>query len=349
MSMRRVLAVVAAAAMVVGSLALRSRLDRSSTERSQVLRLTCATELAPACTTLAHGDARINLTVEAAGTTADRLATSEANPGLDGWLTTAPWPDIVDQERRAHSLEPLFTPTKATLARSPLVVAVWKDRAAVLGSHCPGGVQWRCLGEAAATAGGWAALGGRPEWGAVKVGHATPASDGVGLAVLGQAVASWFGRPDVSTGDLDDENFKTWFGGLERSVAPSPGSPLETMLATGRAAFDAVGTVEAEAGPLLARAARGKDVDLLYPSPMATADIVLAAPSADTAGSTASLRGLVTGSTGRKALAGAGWRVDGQARPPGVPDSPPLPAGANLPSPGLLDALRARWHEVTGK
>ncbi|MEN3315026.1 MAG: hypothetical protein V7605_1260 [Acidimicrobiaceae bacterium] len=346
--MRRVLAVVAAAAMVAGSLAVRSRLDRTSTERSQVLRLTCTTELTAACTTLAHDDTRVRLTVEPAGTTADRLATADGDLGLDGWLTTAPWPDIVDLERGGHSLGRLFPATKPTLARSPLVVAVWKDRAAVLGATCKGPVGWRCLGEAAG-AGGWSAIGGRPEWGDVKVGLAPPVSDGVGLAVLGQAVGSWFGRPDVSTGDLDDDAFKTWFAGLVRAVPPSAASPIETMLATGPAAFDAAGAVEAEAGPLLATAARGKQVDLLYPSPMATADVVLATPAVDAAGSSASLRGVAAGSAARKALAGSGWRVDGQPRSQGVPDTPGLPATAGLPSPGLLDALRARWHEVTGR
>jgi len=347
--MRRVLAVVAAIAMVAGSLALRSRLDRKSSDRSQVLRLTCVTELEQPCSTLAHDDTRIRLTVESAGSTAERLSTGEGDLGLDGWLTTAPWPDIVDQQRRSHSLEPLFAPAPPVLARSPLVVAMWKDRAAVLGAHCGGTVGWRCLGEAAATAGGWTAIGGRPEWGPVKVGHGSPASDAVGLSVLGQAVGSWFARTDVSTVDLDDGGFQAWFAGLERSVPASGASPpLETMLVTGRAAFDAVGTTEAEAGPLLARSARGKDVDLLYPSPMATADVVLAMPLGDTKPA-GTLRGVAGGSAGRRALAAAGWRVDGQPRPQGVPDSPPLPASANLPSSGLLDALRARWREVTGK
>jgi len=345
--MRRVLAVVGAIAMVAGSLAVRSRLDHTSATGSQVLRLICATELEPACTTLAHDDTRIRLTLEPAGTTADRLATSEGDLALDGWLTTAPWPDLVDLERRGHSLDPLFAPGRSVLARSPLVIAIRKDRAAVLGPRCPGSpVQWRCLGEAAGTPGGWAAIGGRPEWGPVKVGHGSPATDGVGLSVLGQAVGSWFGRTDVATVDLDDGAFQAWFAGLERPLLASP-APLETMLVN-PAAFDAVGTTEAEAGPLLARSARGKDVDLLYPSPMATADVVLAVPVGE-AKAAGNLRATVGGSAGRKALAAAGWRVDGQPRPPGVPDSPALPATANLPSPGLLDALRARWHEVTGK
>ncbi|MBA3268057.1 MAG: substrate-binding domain-containing protein [Acidimicrobiia bacterium] len=346
--MRRVLAVVAAAAMVVGSLALRSRLDRDEVESSQVLRLTCATELKLPCEAMESGDARIELTIEAAGTTADRLATTEGDLGLDGWLTTAPWPVIVDQQRQATSLPPLFAAPGPTIARSPLVLAVWKDRAGVLNSRCGGSVGWKCLGEAAGTPGGWKTIGGQESWGPVKLGHAPPASDGIGLLVLGQAAGGWFGRTDLASIDLEDEGFQGWFANLERAVRASAGSPLETMLVTGRSTYDAAATTEAEAGPLLSRSARGSEVDLLYPSPMATADVVLASPTGD-ADAPAALRREVQGSDGAEALAAAGWRVPGQEPADGVPDTPALPDNSGLPSPGLLDALRTRWHEVTGK
>jgi hypothetical protein len=345
---RRVLAVVAAAAMVAGSLALRSRLDRRESERSQVLRLTCSTELEAACRQLERGDSRLQVSVEAAGSTADRLVAGDADPGLDGWLVTAPWPDMVDLRRQARAQRPLFEGDRPVLARSPLVMVVAKDRAAALAPRCPGAsVGWRCLGDAAATDGGWAAVGGRPEWGPVKPGHGSPATDGVGVLVLGQAVASWFGRTDLSTVDLEDEGFQRWFTGLERAVPPSASSPLTTLLVTGPAAVDAVGTTEAEAGPLLARSVRRDSVALLYPSPMATADVVLATPTSG--GPAESVARVVRGDAGKAALAAAGWRVDGQRRAEGVPDAPPLAAGDGLPPPGLLEALRARWREVTGR
>jgi hypothetical protein len=344
---RRALAVVAAAAMVAGSLALRSRLDRGHEESSKVLRLLCTPELEAACRQLEREDSRMRVSVEAAGISADRLATAEGDPGLDGWMVSGPWPELVDGERRARALPPLFPGPHPALGRSPLVLVVWKDRAAALGPRCPppGGVGWRCLGDAAGVAGGWAAVGGRPEWGPVKPGHASPASDGIGLLVLGQAVGAWFGRTDLSAADLDDEGFQRWFAGLERAV-PLAAAPLETMLVTGPAAFDAAGTTEADAGPLLARSARRDALTLLYPSPMATADAVLAVPAGS---ESSSLAGVVGGATGRRALAAAGWRVPGQPRAHGVPDSPPLPTTSGLPSAGLLDALRGRWHEVTGR
>ncbi|MDP8936646.1 MAG: substrate-binding domain-containing protein [Actinomycetota bacterium] len=343
--MRRALAVVAAAAMVLGSLALRDRLDRREEERTTVLRLVCATELGPVCERLADaGDTPLDLTVEAAGTTADRLTAVESDPELDGWLVSAPWPEMVDGARRARALPPLFGPSGAPLARSPLVLVVWNDRAAVLATRCEGGqVGWSCLGDAAGAAGGWAAIGGRPEWGPVKPGHGDAVTDDVGLLVLGQAVAAFLGRTDLSTADLDDGRFERWFAALERAVPPSPRSPLGTMLVTGPAAYDAVGTTEAEARPLLERSVRGRDLSLLYPSPMATADVVLATPEGSLG---RRIRQVASGDSARRALADAGFRVEGVRAPAG---GPPLPPTSGLPSPGLLDAVRSRAREVTGR
>ena len=337
---------VAAAAMVLGSLALRDRLDRREEERTTVLRLVCATELGPVCERLGDDDgSRLDLTVEAAGTTADRLARVQSEPGLDGWLVSAPWPEMVDGVRRARALPPLFGPAEAPLARSPLVLVVWNDRGAVLARRCEGGqVGWSCLGDAAGTPGGWAAIGGRPEWGPVKPGHGDPATDDVGLLVLGQAVAAFLGRADLSTADLEDGRFERWFAALERAVPPSPTSPLGTMLVTGPAAYDAVGTTEAEARPLLDRAVRGPEVTLLYPSPMATADVVLATPEGPLG---RRLRRLVSAAPARRALAQAGYRVEGLPGPAGGP--PELAPTSGLPSPGLLAAVRSRAREVTGR
>ncbi len=339
--MRRVLAVVAAAAMIAGSLAIRSALDRDRSEAAQVLRLTCASELEAVCQRVADDD-RVALTLEPAGTTADRLASGDADPGLDGWLAPAPWPEIVDARRRSQALPALFSTERPTLARSALVLVAWKDRTAALSPRCPApaGFGWRCLGEAAGTAGGWAAVGGRPEWGPVKPGHASPDTDGIGLLVLGQAVVGWFGRADLSTADLDDEAFTRWFAGLERAVPTTPGSPLQSMLVVGPAAFDAVGTTEAEAAPLVSRSARRDALNLLYPSPMATADVVLA--TVEAAPAAASLGRLLRGDEARRAFDAAGWRVGTGARP----DAPALPPTNGLPPPGLLDALRDRWREA---
>lgn len=336
---------VAAAAMIGGAVAVRAGIDDDGGD-SAAGRLTCTLELEAVCENLREERGGLTVVVEPAGVTADRLASASGEAGLDGWLVTAPWTEIVDARRRAAALPPLFASAGAPLARSPLVLVTWKDRAAVLAPRCQANtVNWRCLGEAAGTPGGWAALGGQAGWGPVKPGHGPPSSDGVGLLVLGQAASSYFGRSDLSTMDLDDDGFRRWFGGLERSVPQSGGSPLALMLTAGPAAYDAVGTVEAEAGPLVERSPRRASLELLYPSPMATADAILATPQGDAG---ARLRRAVTDDA-RRALSRAGWRVDGQPLAAGLSRSVKLPDGSGLPPAGLLDALRVRWEEETGQ
>ena len=227
------------------------------------------------------------------------------------------------------------------------MIGIWKDRAAALAPACQDGqITWRCIGELAGRP--WVTLAqGQPAWGAVKPGHSDPATTGEGLLVIGQAASSYFGRSDLTLDDYADDGFLEWFGRLENAVRLTD-SPFEQMLVGGAALYDLVGTTEAEAGPELARASRDRreQVDLLYPSPVATADVVYA-PVAGADGAD-DLRDLVTGDDGRAALARTGWRVDGEDRAPGVRATPRLPATDELPDAGSLEALLDTWREVTG-
>jgi len=325
--MRRVLALVAAAAMIAGSLAVRSRLDRGAEERANPLRLICAAELGAVCDALDRS--RAEVAVEPAGTTADRLGqVADAATGIDGWLVPAPWPQIVDGQRRSRQLEALFPDVTAPLARSPLVIVAQKSLVTGLAPRCGAAVGWKCLGEAAVDR-------------KAKPGHANPAVDGVGALVIGQATSAYFDRADLSSTDLDDPGFTRWFTALELAAPPgaSGGSPLNEMLVTGVAIYDAVGTVEAEAVPVLAGSAARDKVVLLYPSPMATADVVMASVGG---GLTRRARDVGAGEATRRALVAAGWRAEGATSANG----PPLPATDGLPSPGFLDALRAQAAEV---
>lgn len=343
----RLLAFVAAIAMVVGAIAVRSRIDDDKVRKTTVLRLVCATELVAACEALAaDGDAgRVKVTTEAAAVTAGRLLSADTGAAaardLDGWLVTAPWPAIVAEGRGRAGLDALVK-AGSVLARSPVVLAVWPERSAVLSRHCrTEGVSWRCLGDNAGRS--WADLGGPPTWGPLKPGHASPTT-ATGLSVVGAATAAYFDRTDVSRADLDDDGYRDWLTRLERSIPSRSASPLEDMLLAGPGAFDVVATLEADAGPLLARSARAEPPQLQYPAPVATADVVLA--SVGSSRRAAQLVGVVTGRSGRAALAGAGWRVEGQRRAPGIGGTP-LPSASGLPSPGVLQALRQVVEEIT--
>lgn len=333
----RVLALLAAVAMVAGALVVRSRIDETEERTSAPLRLVCATELEAACTALdKQKGSTVQTTVEPAATTADtltKLAPGEAPP-LDGWLVTAPWPAIVEGARTRNASTRLLRPG-SVLARSPVVLAVREGRHATLVSRCNGPPGWRCLGEVAGMR--WSELpGGQAGWGVVKPGYPS-ASSAAGLTVMGGALAAYFApRADLSRADLDDGQFQSWLDRLEGAVPERPPSPLEILLQR-PTAFDAVGSLEAGAGPQVLRAREPKPV-LLYPSPVVTADVVLATIDGPVS---ELLSEVVSSAASRGALASAGWRVNGEKLVPGIPPMD-LPPTSNLPDPGVLDALRAR-------
>ncbi len=321
--------------MIAGALFFRSALDDRTEEKGRVYSLVCSEDLAPACDKVRDAyPGRVDVKVEPAGVTADRLVGADGDFGLDGWLVTAPWREIVDGARVLRGKVPVFGDAPPLLARSQLALVAWKDRVAALAPRCTP-LTWKCLGEASATPGGWAAVGGRPEWGQVKPGHADASADGQGLLVLAQAASEYFGRTDLSTLDLEDPNFQQWLVGLERATPPSRRSPLERMLLEGSAAYDAVGTTKADARAA-ERAARHDQLTVLYPAPMATADVVLTTVPGDRGDR---LRDTVTG-TARGALLDAGWDE---------PDAKGLPPTDGLPSAGLLGALRTTAREASGR
>ena len=337
--MRRALAFIVAAGMIAGSLVVRDRIDERSARKRTLLRLTCVTELADVCDGLANAsDIRVDVVVEPAGTTADRLSTAKV-ADLDGWLVTPPWPEAVDEARQRVGLTKLFAPSGEPVARSPLVLVVQKLREQALRASCGGAIGWKCVGDAAPKQ--WSDIGGLAAWGPVKPWHPDPREEAVGLLVAGQATAAYVGRTDVSTDDLDDPAYGDWLGGLELAVQRTNGSVTDML--TAAAQVDVVGTTEADAAPQIASAEVTEKPVVLYPRPVATADLLLA----PLAGSrvTGALRSLV-GGAGRRALAKAGWRVRGQDLARGVPASVSLPAGNGLPSPGLLTALRVTLTEI---
>ena len=333
----RVLSLMIAVGMVAGALVARGRLDESDERTRITLRLVCATELAAVCDALAGAKgSKVEATVEPAATTADSLTklAPGKRPPLDGWLVTAPWPAIVNEARARSSDSAILTPGPV-LGRSPVVLAVRAGRNPSLVAACNGPPGWKCLGDVAGRQ--WSDLpNGSATWGVVKPGHSS-ATSAAGLTVVGGALAAYFdSKPDLSSADLDDEAFQSWLDRLEKAVPARPASPFQIMLQR-PTAFDAVGTLESDAGPLMLTARAPKPV-LLYPSPVVTADVVLGVAGGRAADL---LADLVSGKTGREALANAGWRVDGAKRSPGIA-AMALPPTSNLPDPGVLDALRSR-------
>jgi hypothetical protein len=353
---RRVGAALAAVGLVLVALAVKGEWPfggGGSSGGGGSVRLLCTTELEAACTQLAEHDGDVSVTVEPAGTTAQSLVALPDNqrPNFDAWLAPSPWSQMVDVQRRGK--RPLFAKPSDPIGRSPLVVAVRADRKPVLDATppCNNAIDWKCIGAVAGRP--WTDLpGGQPAWGTVKPGYGDPTVNATSLLVLSQASSEFLDNSDYSRSDLQDNNdYLDWLAGLERAVpklAPSAAGPFAEMLqALPTATYDMVGTTEADAGPALAAAApeRRQQLTLLYPEPVVTADVVVAAvaasPNRDGAG------GLGGNSELAAALARTGWRVPGQPAARGVRDTPALPRGSGLPTdPGSLVALQETWQGV---
>ena len=285
--MKRLLAFVVAAAMVAGSLYVRSRRDDDdgpTTVEPQTARIVCSEELAAACEALGGA-------VEDAGTTADRLVADD-DPDVDVWIVPAPWPELVDVRRERDGGEGLFG-ASTVVATTRLAMVSWKDALT-----CTGEVSWRCVAEATAKG--------------VKPGFADPTRDGVGLLALGHLAVSLAGRTDLSTIDFEDPAFDDAFLAVVRAITEYGDDPLTRMLVQGRSAFDVVEVTGAAATGILETAARRDEVQVQYPAPVATAGAVVAARRGTRVDT--SLRERAAGELER-----AGWTRGGQ--PGGLPDA----------------------------
>jgi hypothetical protein len=332
---RTLLALLGAALMVGAALVIRATVIEGDDGggSSGTTRLVCATEVAEACAEL--GGDEVQVTVEPAGVTAARLAAlsdeEATDPGFDGWLVPAPWPDLVRAARDQAALGPVIDEPAGPVARSPLTLAVWADRVPALEAECAT-VDWRCVGDAAPA-------------GTVQPAFADPAVSATGRDVLGQVATDYFDRTDITSFDVDnDQGFRIFLDQLADSSAtvPAGADALDLMLSTGGAQVDVVGAFEAEACPTLQEAARGDEVALIYPAPVATAELEFA--PATRGGGAEHLADVVSGEAGENALVATGWHV-GDAAPDC--DSPDLPRGSNLPAAGVLQALSDLWAQVS--
>lgn len=302
--MKRLVAVLAAVFMIGLSVYVRSWLDDSDggSSSSGPLRIACIPELTDGCNALR--DSGVEVIVEAPGITVTRLA--GAQPDIDGWLTLDPWPAIAD----AKASRSTATPT-AAVASSPLQIAVVGERSGPLAAACGGAVGWRCLIEHVNQP--WSELGGRPEWGPMRVGL-PPTSSASGLLLYANAIAGYFGRVDYGTNDFDAE-FQAWNAGIRSAVSDSP---FTRFVQQYPAAYTAVGALGAEVRTGLGtRPATVVDSD-----PAGRAVVVVAALRSRDANDLAKRRALTD------ALQRSGW-TDG-----------PVPTDrTGLPSAGVLLAL----------
>lgn len=317
MAGKRLVAVLAAVLLIVGAVVLRRVMDDDdpSNGPDEPARVACSSDLRAVCEQLDVDG--VAVAIEPWSTTVAAVAAGE---GPDAWITLAP----VHRLAAGPGGEVAFGEA-VPLGSAPLAMAVRAERAETLASACDGATTWRCVGDNAGRP--WEELGGQETWGNLAPGVDDPTSSATGLLTLGAAAASYFGRSDFNSVDIDaDDEFLGWYTRLVRAI-PSFVLDAESALdalATGRA-IDLAGTSDAGLAEL--GAAPSSRFTVTYPEPMARADAVLVV-AGDGDVPSALANDANTGFTET-----AGWQP--------TPDTP-----NGIPSAGALQTLLDLWDSI---
>jgi hypothetical protein len=168
----------------------------------------------------------------------------------------------------ANTAQGDFAPQATTV--SPMVFMSWSDRSEKLFpplTHSP----WRRLHDTLILD-NWGAntLGGEASWGKVKLGIVSPESDISGVNTLSLISYAYFNKSEnLTTQNINDNMFQTWFGEFIKNVRDMPNSS-ETLANNfwqrGRSSYDVVFVYEHQALSFVARTGRASEISLTYPS-----------------------------------------------------------------------------------
>lgn len=135
-----------------------------------------------------------------------------------------------------------------SLVFSPLVFAVWKERAKVL-LHKYGSIDWPGIHSALTLKNGWADIGGRADWGDVKFGQTRPDQSNSGLlSITLMAYAFYSEQRGLTVEQIRSPDFLKYFSDIEGAVTQfgrSSGTYLgNEVILKGPAAYDITTTYE---------------------------------------------------------------------------------------------------------
>jgi ABC-type glycerol-3-phosphate transport system substrate-binding protein len=140
---------------------------------------------------------------------------------------------------------PLFATTgdaaPQPLLLSPLVFAVWEDRAKVLLAKAKGELTWRTIHDVVASPRGWPAIGGKPGWGFVKLGHTDPNRSNSGLQAVLLMALEYFKTQTVTVEHMLDPRFQAFVREIEAGVPrfeASTGTFMTDMIRFGPSKYD---------------------------------------------------------------------------------------------------------------
>lgn len=134
------------------------------------------------------------------------------------------------------------------VALSPLVLVGWKERVDRLFPD-PNQDLWRRLHDALQKSNwGDPALGGDPQWGPVKFGHASPLTANSGIETLVLLAYAYHNKAqNLTLADVNDPTFQSWLKDIESGVTDFPSSSealFNAFLLKGPSAYDVAAVYE---------------------------------------------------------------------------------------------------------
>ena len=168
---------------------------------------------------------------------------------------------------------------------TPLVFAIWEDRAEVLAKASGGRIGWKAIHKAVASNQGWPAIGGKDTWGFVKLGHTNPTRSNSGLQALFLMSLEFYGKRSLEVGDVLKPDYQKFVQEIERGVSKfetSTGTFMTDMVRFGPSKYDIAVVYESLAiGQIENAQGRWGNLKVYYPDMTVWSDhpiALLAAP-----------------------------------------------------------------------
>jgi len=179
---------------------------------------------------------------------------------LSGAIQPAAWSPASSLElnqlstawRQAHNGQDIIVSSgdllPVSLVFSPLVFAVWKERAQVLLQKY-GSIDWPGIHSALTLKSGWSDIGGRADWGDVKFGQTRPDQSNSGLLTITLMAYAFYNKQrGLTVEQIRSPGFLKYFNDIEGAVTQygrSSGTYLENeVILKGPAAYDITTTYE---------------------------------------------------------------------------------------------------------
>jgi hypothetical protein len=128
-----------------------------------------------------------------------------------------------------------------SLVITPIVLAIWEDRAQVLLKAGKGRITWKSIHDAIKDNKGWSGMGGKPDWGFVKLGHTDPTQSNSGIEALYLMSLEYYGKNTIDVGDLMKPEYQTFITDIEKGVTKfetSTGKFMDDMVRFGPSKYD---------------------------------------------------------------------------------------------------------------